>query len=81
MDSFLYDYDYGLYEIPFIDSNTINDWDVNLEDRFANLTSWQWEQIQNYTLSGQMCLLNQWAAPLPEGKWVSKLQGIDLLFT
>ena len=68
MTDFMHEYDdYDIYGISFIDYNTYVPDDINLEERFANLTSWQWQQIENFTLAGQLCLLGQWNTAPPKG--------------
>lgn len=63
------DYVSDVYNISFIDDHTYvhDNPDVNLEGQFAKLTEWQWEHIHNFSLSGQLCLLTEWAAPKPPG--------------
>ena len=70
MDTDIYDefIDYTAYEdITFIDYHTPVDDDGNLEEKFANLSLWQWKQIENFTIQGQLCLLNKWREPTPKG--------------
>ena len=61
-------YDYAAYQdITFIDYHIPVDDDENLEEQFANLSSWQWKHIENFTIQGQLCLLHKWKDPTPKG--------------
>ena len=38
------------------------------EMRLGNLSEWQWKTVANYSLDGQLCMMDAWKEPTPHNK-------------